>query len=211
MPAAASAAAEHKRKLETLLELRETRPESEAKRLAASLQELQACSDTLIQSQRAEIESLREAAAAAAASAPELAAASGGGAEAERLAAENAQLRAQLEALEHTTAIYMTLTGVTVRLEAGGQTATCECRGEERTHAFTVDTQPEDGDEGEIGYAPAPGAVGCPGLPDYLLDELIFEREQAPALLVKVMEAVGGGKAPHTPRSSRRSSIMSNA
>ena len=127
-----------------------------------------------------------------------------------------------------------TLTGVTVRLEAGGQTATCECRGEERTHAFTVDTQPEDGDEGEIGYAPAPGAVGCPGtplrctaghslrpersrlfcvgLPDYLLDELIFEREQAPALLVKVMEAVGGGKAPqHTPRSSRRSSIMSNA
>ena len=165
MPAAASAAAEHKRKLEKLLELRETRPESEAKRLAASLQELQACSDTLIQSQRAEIESLREAAAAAAASAPELAAASGGGAEAERLAAENAQLRAQLEALEHTTAIYMTLTGVTVRLEAGGQTATCECRGEERAHAFTVDTQPEDGDEGEIGYAPAPGAVGCPGTP----------------------------------------------
>ena len=132
-----------------LLALRQTAPEAEAKRLANSLSEVQATSQELIASLRAEIATRGES------------------------HGPNEELNERVRQLERLVGVYRMLSGTEIELSADGRPASCTGVGERRRHECTVDMAPEDGDEGDLGYQPASGDGVCKFLPDYLQDGIV--------------------------------------
>lgn len=162
-----------RRKLDELYDLRCTEPEQEAKRLAASLEEVQRSSDALVTSLRRQL--TQQAADAIEAVEP---------------AHELDALQARVERLERQAAAYEMLTGLSVDVGKDGRTISCCCKGEERAHEFAVDLFPEDGDAGDLGYQPASGDGLCKELPDYLQDGIICAHSQrAPIMPEDIIHA----------------------
>jgi len=164
-----------RRKYDELRDLRCTQPEEEAKRLAASLEDVQRTSEALVSSLRSELELRADGDAAPAHAAPEDAAPPSAA-----LTLEVEALRARVQQMETVVSVYAMFTGMSVVVGDDGRTVNCCCKGQERSHAFTVDMSPEDGDAGELGYAPASGDKACKELPDYLQEGIICARRPSP-------------------------------
>ena len=185
-------------KYDELLQLRETEPEGEVKRLAAALEEAHRSSSLVIDRLRAEVER-HEASAREFAEGVEMA---------DALQAENAALRAQLadsnpnaivpsgrpaaadaarvEELEAKLAVYELLTGIKIESTDGeAQTVSCRCTAAadpSQAIDFELDFAPVDGEDGEIGYVPSAATTEIEALPDYLREEISCEPIPAPEL-----------------------------
>ena len=117
---------------------------------------------------------------------------------AEALQQENAALKAQLAALdaepkERLLKFYETMTGLTAT-PGEGSVVHCSCHAEgERRLAFDLDMQPEESEPGSLEYTPTDGGTDeatARHLPEYMRDSIVFEAEQAPVFLQKVLVAV---------------------
>jgi len=186
-------------KYASLRALRETEPEAEARKLAEALEETKSASAALIASLRAELAAARGGAAPAPQpSAPADETATEAVALAEALQQENAALKAQLAALdaepkERLLKFYETMTGLTAT-PGEGSVVHCSCHAEgERRLAFDLDMQPEESEPGSLEYTPTDGGTDeatARHLPEYMRDSIVFEAEQAPVFLQKVLVAV---------------------
>eukprot|EP00310_Coccolithus_braarudii_P015238 CAMPEP_0183333098 /NCGR_PEP_ID=MMETSP0164_2-20130417/2077_1 /TAXON_ID=221442 /ORGANISM="Coccolithus pelagicus ssp braarudi, Strain PLY182g" /LENGTH=210 /DNA_ID=CAMNT_0025501935 /DNA_START=12 /DNA_END=644 /DNA_ORIENTATION=+ len=183
-----------RQRYEQLRELRESGPEHEAKRARTALLEATCAASEHVELLKAEVETHKRAALDLSQSV-EIA---------EALQAENAQLRSQLDALRagasaardgsRQLALYEALTGIKLDVSEGS-VVRCTCTGtpveggDLRKWIFSVD-ESADGADGEWGYIPAvEGGAGL-DLPDYLQEEITFEKTAAPALINKIMAAV---------------------
>ena len=186
-------------KYASLRALRETEPEAEARKLAEALEETKSASAALIASLRAELAAARGGAAPAPQpSVPADETATEAVALAEALQQENAALKAQLAALdaepkERLLKFYETMTGLTAT-PGEGSVVHCSCHAEgERRLAFDLDMQPEESEPGSLEYTPTDGGTDeatARHLPEYMRDSIVFEAEQAPVFLQKVLVAV---------------------
>ena len=186
-------------KYASLRALRETEPEAEARKLAEALEETKSASAALIASLRAELAAARGGAAPPPQpSAPADETATEAVALAEALQQENAALKAQLAALdaepkERLLKFYETMTGLTAT-PGEGSVVHCSCHAEgERRLAFDLDMQPEESEPGSLEYTPTEGGTDeatARHLPEYMRDSIVFEAEQAPVFLQKVLVAV---------------------
>ena len=197
-PAESPSIAGMRKKYEELVELRETEPEREAKRVLQTLELSQQTSDEVIRTLRAELEQCKQVSrhhqqrsltvSTTIADAVDVA---------EALDHQNGELRQKIEALtpgaqknaalnlEKQLILMEDLTGLRVRGMGDGTKANI-CSGE-RQLAFEIDLEPDDGDEGDLGYAPIDLSGAKEGLPDYLRESITFEKAQAPALIAKLM------------------------
>ena len=116
----------------------------------------------------------------------------------EALQQENAALKSQLAALdaepkERLLKFYETMTGLTAT-PGEGSVVHCSCHAEgERRLAFDLDMQPEESEPGSLEYTPTEGGTDeatARHLPEYMRDSIVFEAEQAPVFLQKVLVAV---------------------
>ena len=75
-----------------------------------------------------------------------------------------------------------------------GSVVHCSCHAEgECRLAFDLDMQPEESEPGSLEYTPTDGGTDeatARHLPEYMRDSIVFEAEQAPVFLQKVLVAV---------------------
>ena len=85
------------------------------------------------------------------------------------------------------------MTGLTAT-PGEGSVVHCSCHAEgERRLAFDLDMQPEESEPGSLEYTPTDGGTDeatARHLPEYMRDSIVFEAEQAPVFLQKVLVAV---------------------